>query len=395
MVAKNYLEDEFRSNTLFTDESVFESEFMPDGIKHRDNELIFLSRLFLPLLTNPFTLSKKILITGGNGFIGHHVIEHILKNTDWHIYIIDKLSYASMGNDRLRDINIMDESRVNRFTNDLMNPISEGIKKELKGDIDIILHMAAETHVDNSISEPVNFVMNNIKSTLELLEYARTLPNLEKFIYFSTDEVYGTAPNKINYKEGDRHNPGNPYSASKSGSESLVRAYSNTYNIPSIITNTMNVLGERQHPEKFLPLIIKSILNSNTLKIHSDSSKTKAGSRYYIHARNVADGIIYIINNVDEVLDNIDASKGVFNIVGELEIDNLELAKIVARHLNKELKYEMIDFHSSRPGHDLRYALNGSKMKNLGWVPPIDIVNSIKKIVDWTLKPNNKRWLDG
>jgi len=336
---------------------------------------------------------KNIIITGGNGFIGHHVVEHILKNTDWNIYIIDKLSYASMGNDRLRDIKVMDDDRVIRFTCDLTKPITEGIKKELNDNIDYILHMAAETHVDNSIEKPVEFVINNIKSTLELLEYAKELKNLKKFIYFSTDEVYGTAPKNINYKEGNRHNPGNPYSASKSGSEAIVRAYANTYKLPCIITNTMNVLGERQHPEKFLPLIINKVINNEMLYIHSDSTKTKAGSRFYIHARNVADGILYIINNIEEQLDNVDASMGVFNIVGELELDNLQLAQIVSDHIGKELKYEMVDFHSSRPGHDLRYALDGSKMKKLGWEPPVDIISSIKTIIDWTLKEENKKWL--
>jgi len=287
----------------------------------------------------------------------------------------------------------MDEKRVTRYTNDLIEPISDGIKKELK-DINIILHIAAESHVDNSIKEPVKFVMNNIKSTLEILEYSKTLKNLEKFIYFSTDEVYGTAPEGVNYKEGDRHNPGNPYSASKSGSESIVRAYANTYKLPCIITNTMNVLGERQHPEKFLPMIIKHVRDGTKVIIHSDPTKTKAGSRFYIHARNVADGILYIINNIDEELDNIDASKGVFNIVGEMELDNLELAKIVANHMNKSLNYEMVDFHSSRPGHDLRYALDGTKMKNLGWKPPIDIIKSIYKIIDWSLKRDNLKWIN-
>lgn len=336
---------------------------------------------------------KRILITGGNGFVGHHVVEHILKNTDWHITIVDKLSYASSGNDRLRDIDVMDDTRVVRFTNDLINPFPEGLIKEI-GDIDIILHMAAESHVDNSISHPVDFIMNNIKSTIELLEYARNLESLKLFIYFSTDEVYGTAPEGTHHKEGDRHNPGNPYSASKSASEAVVRSYSNTYKIPCVITSTMNILGERQHPEKFLPLIIKRVLSGEKLYIHSNETKTKAGSRYYIHARNVADAILFIINNSKERLDNIDASRGVFNIVGEKEFDNLELAKLVAKHMGKELNYEMVDFHSSRPGHDLRYALDGSKMRKLGWVHPISIEASIHKIIDWTLEEKNKHWLE-
>lgn len=336
---------------------------------------------------------KRILLTGGNGFIGHHFVEHFLKNTDWQIVVVDKLSYASMGNDRLRDIKVMDEKRVERYTFDLTKELTQGIKKEL-GEINIILHLAAETHVDNSITSPVEFMRNNLDSTMFLLEYARGLNNLEKFLYFSTDEVYGTAPQGTDYKEGDRHNPGNPYSASKSGSESIVRAYANTYRLPCVISNTMNVIGERQHPEKYLPLVINKTLNEEVLSIHSNKEKTQAGTRFYIHARNVADGILYILENIDETLDNIDASMGVFNIVGEKELDNLQFAQMIAFNIGKHLKYEMVDFHGARPGHDLRYALDGNKMKEYGWEPLQSIEETIYNIVDWTLKKENSKWLD-
>jgi len=333
---------------------------------------------------------KRVIVTGGNGFVGSHLVEHLLKNTDWKLLVIDKLSYASTGHDRLRDIDAFDDKRVSIFTTDLNLPFGEGMIKEL-GDVNMILHLAADSHVDNSITNPVPFCQNNFNSTLYLLEYARSLPNLEKFVYFSTDEVYGTAPVGTNYKEGDRFNPGNPYSASKASAECLCYAYSNTYKLPIIITNTMNVIGERQHPEKFVPLVISKILKGDVVTIHSDKTKTKAGSRFYIHARNVADGLLYILNNIDETLDNIDASKGKFNIVGEAEMDNLALAQLIAKILGKELKYEMTDFHSSRPGHDLRYALDGNKMSKLGWEHPRKLEESLKKTIDWSLE--NTKWL--
>ena len=237
-----------------------------------------------------------------------------------------------------------------------------------------------------------------------MLEYVRNYqPDIEKFVYFSTDEVYGTAPEGVDYAEGDRFNPGNPYSASKAAAECMCYAYSNTYKIPTVITNTMNVIGERQHPEKYVPLCISKSLTGDKLSIHSNKDKTKAGQRHYIHARNVADGLLFVLTKTDEVLDNIDASLGKFNIVGEVELDNLELAQMinncVGELLNKRgegcnpLNYEMVDFHSQRPGHDLRYSLSGDKMMSLGWEPPVDFESSLKRAVEWYLKEENVKWL--
>ena len=337
-------------------------------------------------------MNKKIVFTGAAGFIGSHMIESFLKNTDWDIIVLDKLTYASMGFDRLKDIECFDEKRVKVFTTDLNEPISVGVAKEI-GEVDYIVNLASESHVDNSITDPVNFIKNNINLVLNMLEWARTLKTLKKFIQFSTDEVYGTAPEGVDYKEGDRFNAGNPYSASKASQESIARAYSNTFGIPIVITNTMNVIGERQHPEKYVPLCIRKILNGETITIHANKDKTKAGTRFYIHARNVAKAVHFILTETDELLDNIDATKGKFNIVGEKELDNLELAQMIADYLGKELEYEMVDFHSSRPGHDLRYALDGSKLKKLGFEFPKTLEESLYKTIDWTIKPEHSQWL--
>jgi dTDP-D-glucose 4,6-dehydratase len=248
------------------------------------------------------------------------------------------------------------------------------------------------------------------------LEYARKLKELgspvEKFLYFGTDEVYGSAPEGVFYSEGDRHNPGNPYSASKSAAESITRSYGNTYKIPCIITNTMNVIGERQDKEKYLPLVINKVLQGDKLFIHADPSKTKAGKRHYIHARNIAAALVFILENTSETLDPYNASSGVFNIVGEREFDNLEFALLIKDCVNKvrreqldgdpdnivdyedlPLNYEMVDFHSARPGHDMRYALSGDKLLSMGFEYPVTVEESVLNIVRWTLKSENKRWL--
>jgi len=325
----------------------------------------------------------KILVTGGCGFIGHHFVEHLYKNTDWDIVIIDKLTYASKGFERIKNIGMLNDLRVKIFTFDLAQTFTEGIVSEM-GDINYIVHMAAETHVDNSIDHPVPFIYNNVMSTVNLLEYARNLKNLKLFFYFSTDEVFGYAPENVAYKEWDRHKPTNPYSASKSAAENICIAYENTYKIPLIMVNVMNAFGERQHVEKFIPKVIKKVLDGEKVYIHSYEDKKTPGSRFYIHARNIADAVLFLIKN-GKIGDK-------HNIVGEREVDNLELAQLIAKILDKPLNYELISFHKDRPGHDLRYCLDGTKMKELGWHCPVNFEESLKKTILWTL--DNKVWLE-
>ena len=193
--------------------------------------------------------------------------------------------------------------------------------------------------------------------------------------------------------ENDRYNSTNPYSATKAGGEELAVAYENTYNLPVFITHTMNVFGERQHPEKFIPMCIKKIRDGESVTIHSDKTKKIPGSRHYIHAEDVAEAIYFILTKkLENEIDFGGAKCPKFNIVGSEELNNLELAQIIANCQNKELKYEMVDFHSSRPGHDLRYSLSGEKMKKLGWQPSIKLTERIKQVVDWSL--NNQNWIE-
>ena len=325
---------------------------------------------------------KKVLITGGAGFIAHHVIEHILKNTDWHIVTLDRLDFSGNLN-RLVEV-VPNDGRVRTIFHDLKAELNPQIVKSI-GDVDIILHLAAGSHVDRSIEFPMEFVMDNVVGTCNILNYARSLSNLERFIYFSTDEVFGPAPNGVNYDEYARYNSSNPYSASKAGGEELAVAFANTYKMPLYITHTMNVFGERQHPEKYIPVCIKRIRDAEKITIHSDITKTIPGSRYYIHASDVASSLLFILN----LKDQHNGSK--FNVVGKEEINNLQLAQMIADVQGKELIYELSDFHSARPGHDLRYALSGDYMRKLGWEPQISLKDRISEVVNWTLA--NDRWL--
>ena len=330
-------------------------------------------------------MGKHVLVTGGAGFIGHHVVEYLLRNTDWKVTSLDRLDTSGNLN-RLADLAIWgtEKRRVSVVFHDLKAEINSQLAAQL-GNPDIILHLAAGTHVDRSIVDPLAFVMDNVVGTTNLLNYSRSLSRLERFVYFSTDEVFGPAPEGVRYGEWDRYHSGNPYAASKAGAEEMALAFQNTYKLPISVTHTMNVFGERQHPEKFIPKTIRKILDGEKVLIHSDRTKTKAGTRFYIHAKDVADALFFLISRAK------DGEK--YNIVGEREVSNLELAREIACVLDMELVHEMVDFHSSRPGHDLRYALSGDLMEKAGWKPGLSFKDNLAKTVLWTV--SNKRWLLG
>lgn len=334
---------------------------------------------------------ERALLTGGGGFIGGHTFAHIMHNTDWHLTIIDSFRHKGK-TDRITE---MLEShpdwreRVTVITHDLKAPFSKQLIERI-GPIDYVINMASESHVDRSITDPRDFIENNVHLTLTMLEYIRQNP-VKKFIQISTDEVYGPAPDGHNHKEGEPHRPSNPYSASKAAQEDICYAYWRTYNLPICITNTMNIIGEMQDPEKYLPMIIKSVLNGDKLTIHANADGSKIGSRYYLHARNQADALLFLLKNVDFPVYSTGDEIARYNVVGEYEINNLELAQKVAEILGEELHYVLVDFHSSRPGHDLRYALDGSKLAAKGWKAPLSLDESLKNTVEWTI--DHPEWL--
>lgn len=329
-------------------------------------------------------MSKKILITGGSGFIGHHLIYHYLTETDWEFVCLDRLDCSGTLH-RLHEV-VEDhpewKHRVSFVFHDLKAEINSFVSNQI-GTIDYILHLAAGSHVDRSIDDPLSFVMDNVVGTTNLLNYARSLDNLELFVNFSTDEIFGPAPEEVSYKEWDRYNSTNPYAASKAGAEEMGLAFANTYKLPLITTHCMNVFGERQHPEKFIPMCISRVLSGEKVYIHA-SPEGNPGRRHYIHARNTSAAVLFLMQGKWEQREK-------YNIVGEKEVDNLQMAQAIADIVGKPLNYELLDFHSSRPGHDLRYALDGSKMGDLGWTLPVNFEESLERFVNWTL--TNNRWL--
>jgi dTDP-glucose 4,6-dehydratase len=340
-------------------------------------------------------VTKRVLLTGASGFVGSHTLRHLLINTDWDIVcpvsfnhkgLTDRINFSIENIDNALD-------RVTIVRGDLTAPVS-AVTAHSWGKIDYVLNIASESHVDRSIENPSPFIINNVALMCSLLDWARHHDSLEKFVQISTDEVYGpAAPGHAHREWKDLHLPSNPYSASKAAQEDICFAYWRTYGIPMIVTNTMNIIGETQDPEKYVPLVVQKVLNGEKLGIHASITTGQIGSRYYLHARNQADGLLHVLKNVTPVQydgDSVNVHKR-FHIVGEIELDNLQLAEIIAQELGLPLNYELVDFNDSRPGHDLRYALDGESMADIGWVPPLPLEESLRNTVRWMY--TNQEWL--
>jgi dTDP-glucose 4,6-dehydratase len=281
----------------------------------------------------------------------------------------------------LAEIGAVRHPNVRFQYHDLRAPISDMLAQQL-GSFRYIIHLAAGTHVDRSIADPLSFVYDNVVGTCNLLEFARKT-GCRIFLNFSTDEVFGAAPPGVAFKEDDRYRSANPYSASKAGAEELGIAYHNTYGLPVVTTHCMNVIGIRQHPEKFVPNTIAKVRDGQLVKIHADKTRQISGSRFFIGADQVADAVTVLLAFGEP------GEK--YNIVGERELTNLQVATIIAEAQLKTLKHEMVDGTVSRPGMDLRYAMSGEKMRAMGWRPTSTIEDTIRKITRWSLE--NPQWL--
>lgn len=333
-------------------------------------------------------MSKTIIITGGAGFIGSHVVrEFVNKYPGYHIINLDALTYA--GNlENLKDIenkpnytfvkaDIRDAERVNVIF-DTYKP-------------DGVIHLAAESHVDRSIADPTAFVMTNVVGTVNLLNAARRVweghYEGKKFHHVSTDEVYGTLGAEGLFTEETAYDPHSPYSASKASSDHFVRAYHDTYGLPTVITNCSNNYGPNHFPEKLIPLCINNILNSRPLPIYGDGSNTRDWLFVIDHARAI--DLVFHHGRVGES----------YNVGGFNEWKNIDLVREICRQMDEKLgrpqgtAEQLITFVKDRPGHDLRYAIDATKInKELGYKPSVTFEQGLSITIDWFL--NNKEWLE-
>jgi len=330
-------------------------------------------------------LSKSILISGGCGFISSHLVDHLLENTDWTITVLDGLTYAG-DPARLYESAKFDRARVRILWHDLNAPIMDTLIRRIGG-VDAVVNMASNSHIDKSIADPVPFVKNNVNIALHMLEYARAV-SPDVFVQVGTDEEYGSIePDGVPYKEWAPINPSNPYSASKAAMVAVAIAYWRTYGVPAIIVEPMNNFGERQDREKFIPKCVRTVLAGEEMVLHG--TPDNIGSRYYLHARNTADAILFLLRRPVSAYPKTDRPDR-YNIVGDRRVDNLEMAQRIAKILDRPLRYRFDHSPRSRPGHDLHYGLDGAKLAALGWQPPVDFDTSLERTVKWM--QSNQHW---
>lgn len=326
--------------------------------------------------------------------MGHHFIDYIFQNSDWNIISLDRLDPAGDLN-RFTALESYQKNK-NRLAichHDLKAEINEEVAKLLitgnryfdDNPFDYVVHFAAASHVTRSVANPMSFIMDNVVGTCNLLDLFRKNRQLlakdGKILNFGTDEVTGPAHDK-SFKEWDIVNPGNPYAASKAGAEALATAYANTYGLPIISTHCTNIFGERQHPEKFIPMAIKQIYYDEIVKIHGTPEKSCI--RFYNYVSNISSAVKFILENC-ECLDG-SCNKGKYNIVGEREISNLEIIQRISELLNKSYNYQFIEFDPERPKPDLRYDLDGTLLDSLGYKRICSFGDGLKKTVEYTVK---------
>jgi dTDP-glucose 4,6-dehydratase len=336
------------------------------------------------------TKNHSILLTGASGFAGSHMLRCLLKNTTSHIFC--PVTYRHGGSEK-RIKSIVSSDFTEKYTVFECDLAQENLNDfDFLSDVSLIINFASESHVDRSITEPRNFMSNNINLMINLLEFARLKSRDLQFIHISTDEVYGALDKSFNNAEWTQpHLPSNPYSASKSAQESLVVSYYKTFDLNISIINSTNILGEGQNQEKYIPKVIRKILNYEDISVDTDIYGT-IGSRKYVYAGDVADAV-NLISKLQNNSHKFAIKKNLperFHISGIDELSNLEIVKIISKILNMESK---INIHPSpRPGYDLRYELSSNKLRDLGWVESKPIIQRLKEIVEWTV--SRPEWLN-
>jgi len=306
---------------------------------------------------------NNILITGASGFIGRNLIEYLISNTDYRIISLSRKEHHYDNHDR-----------ITKITHDMRLPIDEKTINQI-GEVDYIIHLAAATDAKESTVNPLKYVQDNIIGTLNLLEYARhNLKKIKKIIYFNTAEVFGPSSKNTVFFEDQSYNAINPYAATKIGAQEMCLAYQRLYNLPILITYTANSFGPGQNSTKFIPLIINKISANQVVDIHTDSSKRPI-RRNYLDVEDICSATLFLMKKGPP------GEK--YNVVAAKNVDNLEIAQILAFFMKKELKHRLIYSEDSLLALPM---LSGQKLRNLGWKQPKTLEKGLKELIKWKMK---------
>lgn len=308
-------------------------------------------------------MTKRVLISGASGFIGSNVLDYLLGHTDWEFVAL--CSWRHHGN----PLNVDNDPRVEVVTHDLAGPIP------FLGPFDYIMHLASESHVDRSITDPVPFVENNISITLQMLEYARLYTSPKAFLLFSTDEVFGARE----HGEWDVLLPSNPYAASKAAQEMIAISYWKTYGVPIVITNSNNIVGPNQDPEKFVPKVIQKIRAGGLVQIHVDAHG-QPGKRHYNSVRNVADALMFILQRTPQSYPGVERPSR-YSLGGGQEIDNLEMFNLLVELLGGVgVSMKLVPAEGVRRGYDQFYPKTEGRLLSLGWKPVTTLEEELRRL---------------
>ncbi len=313
----------------------------------------------------------RILVTGAAGFIGHHFTRHCLER-GWHVTTLDRLDEAG-DLARLAPLKQAHPDRLHIVWHDLRAAIKTDA---YAGQFDRIVHMAAGSHVDRSLSDPLGFLADNVMGTAHLLEYVRHHQRRAKVLYFSTDEVFGPAPEGHDFHEHSRHEPENHYAASKSGAEQLCPAYAHQCGLQIAVTHCCNAYGPGQHREKFIPLVIEKVQRGEVVQIHSRNGVSS--SRLYIHVDDVSRAALAVLECGGVIQDD---KSGRYNIRADAEQSNLDVAASIAELLGKPLQFELVENPPNRLKPDMRYGISDAKLRALGWAPRVPFHAGLRDVV--------------
>lgn len=340
----------------------------------------------------------RVILTGVGGFIGAHVVRWVLQNTDWELVGIDSwrpqhVNSSKRLQDAMSDLTYEQRSRFTVHRWDLTHEFTEPILRQIFcKETDVIISMASDSRVTYSVENPGETWFNNTQIAYNMLEMARKHPP-KMFIQVSTDEVYGDAGwDNPGHHEWDTILPSNPYSASKAAQEALAISYWRTYNVPVVITNTMNVIGEMQDPEKFLPLAIKRIQAGEPMTLFGEKDGKTTSRRVWLDAKNMAAALVHIVNKIKPTLcTEAESRPDRFHVIGETELSVGELAEMVADKLDRPLLKKIVQGDKIRPGYDRRYALVDNNLKATGFSPPFTFDQTLDRIIDWVSA--NPHWV--